>query len=30
VEVVGERLYGLTEPWPWWDGKWILHGRVGR
>ena len=26
VEVICERLYSLTEPWYWWDGKWIFHG----
>lgn len=27
VEVVCERLYGFTEPWQGWEGKWIVHRR---
>lgn len=29
VEVVRERLYGFTEPFRWWDGEGVLHGRGG-
>ena len=29
VDEICERLYSFTEPWQWWDGKWILHGGVG-
>jgi len=29
VEIVGERLDGFTEPWQWWDRKWVVHcGRL--
>ena len=29
VDIVGEGLHGFAEPRRRWDGKWILHGRVG-
>jgi hypothetical protein len=29
-EVIGERLYSLTEPWQWWDRERILHDQEGK